>query len=215
MSGQFLFNDVPKFVCEGLCRARCLNPRDRIHRKQKHKQQNSAMKRTPKVSLVTATFAAIGTGAAFADDQHLQNRLALQRQEAQRNRRATTVAVYAVKGIGQRSAMQDDRSEARLRMAHERQRSGLRQLRPGQIARASTTARTQISQRRVCANRLVAATPIPFQFRDGLIWLKVAVAGKSEPLNFLLDSRARRSSGKCAHAPCPGSDRAGDAACGR
>src|SRR5258708_19579886 len=31
---------------------------------------------------------------------------------------------------------------------------------------------------------------IPFQFQDGLIWLKVGVAGKSEPLNFLLDSGA-------------------------
>ena len=31
---------------------------------------------------------------------------------------------------------------------------------------------------------------IPFQYRDGLIWLKVDVAGKSEPLNFLLDSGA-------------------------
>src|SRR5260370_20614547 len=28
------------------------------------------------------------------------------------------------------------------------------------------------------------------QYRDGLIWLKVDVAGKSEPLNFLLDSGA-------------------------
>jgi len=33
-------------------------------------------------------------------------------------------------------------------------------------------------------------TEIPFQYRDGLIWLKVDVAGKSEPLNFLLDSGA-------------------------
>jgi hypothetical protein len=31
---------------------------------------------------------------------------------------------------------------------------------------------------------------IPFQFHDGLIWLKVGVTGKSEPLNFLLDSGA-------------------------
>jgi hypothetical protein len=31
---------------------------------------------------------------------------------------------------------------------------------------------------------------IPFQYRDGLIWLKVDVPGKSEPLNFLLDSGA-------------------------
>ncbi len=31
---------------------------------------------------------------------------------------------------------------------------------------------------------------IPFQFHDGLIWLKVEVAGKSKALNFLLDSGA-------------------------
>jgi hypothetical protein len=31
---------------------------------------------------------------------------------------------------------------------------------------------------------------IHFQYRDGLIWLKVNVAGKSKPLNFLLDSGA-------------------------
>src|SRR5262249_28644214 len=31
---------------------------------------------------------------------------------------------------------------------------------------------------------------IHFQYRGGLIWLKVAVSGKSEPLNFLLDSGA-------------------------
>jgi hypothetical protein len=29
---------------------------------------------------------------------------------------------------------------------------------------------------------------IPFQYREGLIWLKVAVAGKSRPLNSLLDT---------------------------
>src|SRR6202140_5672306 len=28
------------------------------------------------------------------------------------------------------------------------------------------------------------------QYRDGLIWLKVNIAGKSKPLNFLLDSGA-------------------------
>ena len=45
----------------------------------------------------------------------------------------------------------------------------------------------------VCASRLSAATSIPFQFRDGMIWLKVAVADKNEPLNFLLDSGAGAS----------------------
>lgn len=31
---------------------------------------------------------------------------------------------------------------------------------------------------------------IPFKYRDGLIWVKVELAGKKEPLNFLLDSGA-------------------------
>jgi Aspartyl protease len=34
---------------------------------------------------------------------------------------------------------------------------------------------------------------IPFQYRDGLIWLKVEFAGKKGPLNFLLDSGAGAS----------------------
>src|SRR6266705_1712906 len=33
-------------------------------------------------------------------------------------------------------------------------------------------------------------TEIPFQYRDGLIWLKVDVVGKSKPLNCILDSGA-------------------------
>jgi hypothetical protein len=35
-----------------------------------------------------------------------------------------------------------------------------------------------------------AATEIPFAYGDGMIWLKVTVAGQSAPLNFLLDSGA-------------------------
>lgn len=35
-----------------------------------------------------------------------------------------------------------------------------------------------------------ATTHIPFQFRDGLVWVKVSVPGHSEKLNFLLDSGA-------------------------
>jgi len=34
---------------------------------------------------------------------------------------------------------------------------------------------------------------IPFQYRDGFLWLKVSVTGRSEPLNFLLDSGAAAS----------------------
>jgi Aspartyl protease len=38
-----------------------------------------------------------------------------------------------------------------------------------------------------------AETEIPFQYRDGFLWLKVHVAGQHEPLNFLLDSGASSS----------------------
>lgn len=34
---------------------------------------------------------------------------------------------------------------------------------------------------------------VPFQYRDGFLWLKVNVAGQSAPLNFLLDSGAASS----------------------
>lgn len=43
------------------------------------------------------------------------------------------------------------------------------------------------------SGRLHAGVSIPIQFRDGMIWLKVSVPGKSEPLNFLLDSGAGAS----------------------
>ena len=38
-----------------------------------------------------------------------------------------------------------------------------------------------------------AATEIPFRYSDGMIWVKVALAGQREPLNFLLDSGAGAS----------------------
>lgn len=38
-----------------------------------------------------------------------------------------------------------------------------------------------------------AASEIPFRFRNGMIWLKVEVAGQAMPLNFLLDSGAGKT----------------------
>jgi hypothetical protein len=38
-----------------------------------------------------------------------------------------------------------------------------------------------------------AASEIPFTFRNGMIWLKVEVAGQTTPLNFLLDSGAGKT----------------------
>ena len=43
------------------------------------------------------------------------------------------------------------------------------------------------------AAHLDAATEIPFNFADGMVWVKVSVAGQSAPLNFLLDSGAGAS----------------------
>ncbi len=37
---------------------------------------------------------------------------------------------------------------------------------------------------------LEASTEIPFEYRDGLIWLRVTATGRPEPLHFLLDSGA-------------------------
>ena len=72
------------------------------------------MKLITKLSLISAALAALGTSAAFADDQQLQNRLVLQQsQESQHGQRNTTVGVYANdRGVG-RSAARDERSEPR------------------------------------------------------------------------------------------------------
>ena len=75
------------------------------------------MKTVMKLSLIAATFAAIGTSAAFADDQQLQNRLALQRAQMERDQKTTSIAVYADRhGVGQRSTMQNERSETRFEL---------------------------------------------------------------------------------------------------
>ena len=43
------------------------------------------------------------------------------------------------------------------------------------------------------SGHLRAATEIPFEFRDGMVWVKVAASGKAGALNFLLDSGASAS----------------------
>lgn len=74
------------------------------------------MKSITKVSFLAATVAVIATSAAFADDQQLQNRLALQRAQGAQSDRMTTVAVYANdRGVG-RSAMPGMRSETRFEL---------------------------------------------------------------------------------------------------
>jgi hypothetical protein len=74
------------------------------------------MKHITTFALITAALAALGTTAAFADDQQLQNRLALQRAQMERNQR-TTIAVYAGRhGVGQRHTTIPKRAETRFEL---------------------------------------------------------------------------------------------------
>ena len=73
------------------------------------------MKTITKLSLIAATFAVLGSSAALAGDPQLENRLALQRQAAERDQKSTTVAVYAHRhGISQTTATTSDRSDVSL-----------------------------------------------------------------------------------------------------
>jgi hypothetical protein len=76
------------------------------------------MKLLTKLSLIAAVFAAIGPSAAFADDQQLQNRLALQRAQMARDQKTTTIAVYAgERGVGRKQARTNDqRAETRFEL---------------------------------------------------------------------------------------------------
>jgi hypothetical protein len=75
------------------------------------------MKLLTKLSLIAATLTAIGTSAAFADDQQLQNRLSVERAQNSARGQQITVAVYAGRhGVSQRNAMQGERSETRFEL---------------------------------------------------------------------------------------------------
>jgi hypothetical protein len=75
------------------------------------------MKHITKLSILAAVVAGFGTSAALADDPQLQNRLALQRAQAQGSERTTTVAVYAVKGLTLgRADRTQERSESRFEL---------------------------------------------------------------------------------------------------
>jgi hypothetical protein len=83
------------------------------------------MKSILKFSLLAATAAILATGSALADDQQLQNRLAMQRaQDSQTSRKTTTVAAYSNgRGVG-RTVASDERTETRFEVrsdAHGRQ----------------------------------------------------------------------------------------------
>jgi hypothetical protein len=76
------------------------------------------MKFLTKLCFTAATFAVLGTSAAFADDQHLHNRLDQQReQNAQRDLLSPTIAVYEhQRGIGRAEMNVDQRSESRFEL---------------------------------------------------------------------------------------------------
>ena len=74
------------------------------------------MKSITKLSFLAATVAVIATSAAFADDQQLQNQLALQRAQGAQSTRTTMIAVYANgRGVG-RSTVQDMDAESRFEL---------------------------------------------------------------------------------------------------
>ena len=76
------------------------------------------MKLLTKFTLIAATFAILGSSAAFADNQQLRNQLDLQRaQNSQGSQRITTVAVYGnQRGVGASCPMQEQRSETRFEL---------------------------------------------------------------------------------------------------
>jgi hypothetical protein len=70
------------------------------------------MKTLIKLTVAAALAAMLGT-AAWADDPALQNRLALQRAQAERNKQTTTIAVYGAKGVGER-VVRETRKDVRM-----------------------------------------------------------------------------------------------------
>lgn len=75
------------------------------------------MKSITKLSFLTAVSVVLATSAAFADDQPLKNRLALERaQSASASRTANTVAVYANDRRAETRATQAVRTETRFEL---------------------------------------------------------------------------------------------------
>lgn len=74
------------------------------------------MKLLTKLSLIATTFAVIGTSAALADDQQLQNRLAVQRAQTSPSTPQTTVAAYANQRGAGRMNMSNQCSESRFEL---------------------------------------------------------------------------------------------------
>jgi riboflavin biosynthesis pyrimidine reductase len=75
------------------------------------------MKLLTKLSFIAAAVAAVGSGAAFADDPQLQNRLAAQNaQDSSRTSNSPTVALYSTRNAINNGAAQDERSQVRFEL---------------------------------------------------------------------------------------------------
>lgn len=77
----------------------------------------TSMKNLTKSFLFAATVAAFATSVASADDQQHQNRLALQRAQAEAGQHTTTIAFYGNgRGVGQRHTVQAERMTGRFEL---------------------------------------------------------------------------------------------------
>ena len=79
---------------------------DSFGRTTENKPNQSDMKSITQLSFIATTVVVIATGAAFADDPQLQNRLAMQQARLAESRQTTTtIGVYAGdRGVGRRAA---------------------------------------------------------------------------------------------------------------
>jgi flagellar biosynthesis GTPase FlhF len=71
--------------------------------RKKQIKSDLTMKTLTKLTVAAALAAFLGSTAAFADDPQLQNRLAMERAQAAKNRQTTTIAVYGTTGVGKTS----------------------------------------------------------------------------------------------------------------
>jgi hypothetical protein len=70
--------------------------------REKQIKSHLIMRTLTKLTVATALAAFLGSTTAFADDPQLQNRLAMERAYAAKNRQTTTIAVYGTTGVGKK-----------------------------------------------------------------------------------------------------------------
>ena len=75
------------------------------------------MKTITKYALIAAAVASVFGSSAFADNAQLQNQVAMQRGQLERNQNAPTLGVYAGRhGVSQRDEIQGARSGTRFEL---------------------------------------------------------------------------------------------------